>query len=214
MKRYLYVGWSIVSLVVMLACNATAAATSTPTPTVTQTSVPVSTVTPTADEPIPAPATTSPTPAPTTPVATTAGPTSAGVDSIKIYLVAMDDKGKSGDMIGCEDSIVAVERQITPTRAPLRAALEELLSLTDQFYGESGLYNALYNSKLTVKDVTIDAEGKALVYLEGTMLSVGTCDDPRIIAQLTYTAKQFSTVKDAAIYVNGTLVEELLSGEG
>ncbi len=213
MKRRLYTGWLIIGTVAMLACNATAAATATPVPTVTQTSVPVYTVTPTAGEPTTAPATTSPTKAPTTSAATTLAPTSAGVDSIMIYLVAMDDKGKSGDMIGCEDSIIAVERPITPTQAPLRAALEELLSLTDQFYGESGLYNALYNSKLTVKNVTIDAEGKALVYLEGTMLSAGTCDDPRIIAQLTYTVKQFSTVKDAAIYVNGTLIEELLSGK-
>lgn len=209
MKRRLYVGWMMVGIIGVLACNATGAAT--PTPTVTPTDLPIPTTAPTAVEPTTAPATIAPTlPSPTiTP--TTIAPTSAGIDRVKIYLVAMDDKGKSGDMIGCEDSIVAVERQIARTQAPLRAALEELLSLADQFYGESGLYNALYNSKLTVKNVTIDPNGKAEIYLEGTLLSVGTCDDPRLIAQLTYTAKQFSTVKDAAIYINGTLIQELLS---
>lgn len=213
MKRRLCIGWMMVGVIGMLACNATGVATLTPIPTVTPTDLPAPTTTLTAVEPTTAPATIAPTlPSPTI-APTTVAPTSAGIDSVKIYLVAMDDKGKSGDMIGCGDSIIAVDRQIAPTQAPLRAALEELLSLNDQFYGESGLYNALYNSKLTVGDITIDPDGKAAIYLEGTLLSVGTCDDPRIIAQLTYTAKQFSTVKDVAIYINGVLIEELLLGK-
>jgi hypothetical protein len=212
MKRRLLMGcMMVVGTIGILACNAAGTATVTPVPTVTSTNLPEPTTAPTIIEPTAAPATKAPTLSSPTTAPATLAPTSAGVDRIKIYLVAMDDKGISGDMIGCEDSIIPVDRQIARTQAPLRAALEELLTLTDQFYGESGLYNALYNSHLTVDDVTIDANGKAMVYLEGTLLSAGTCDDPRIIAQLTYTARQFSTVKDAAIYVNGTLVQELLS---
>lgn len=150
---------------------------------------------------------------PSTILEPTAVSTPAGIDQIKIFLVAVEDNGQSGDKIGCGDSIVAVERQITPTQAPLRTALEELLAIRDQYLGESGLYNALYQSMLTIGDIAIDEDGKAVIHLEGTLLSGGTCDDPRIIAQLIYTATQFSTVNGAEIYINGTLIQELLSGE-
>jgi hypothetical protein len=214
MKRHILSGWMMVGIVGVLACNAPVAATVTPTPTVTATSLPASTATPSDTEPTAASTTVTPTPAQSTNnPSTDAAPTSAGIDRVKIYLVALEDNGVSGDAIGCQDSIIAVERQLAPTQAPLRAALEELLSLRDQYVGQSGLYNALYQSRLTVKNVTIDANGKAVIYLEGSLLSGGTCDDPRIIAQLTSTARQFSTVKEAAIYVNGTLIEELLSGQ-
>ncbi len=213
MKRRLYIGWMIVGIIGMLACNVTGTATPTPIPTVTPTHLPVPTITPTTIVRTTAPATLPPTSPPPATIPTTLAPTSAGIDRVSIYLVAEQDNGKAGDLIGCGDSIIAVERQIAPTQAPLTAALEELLSLADKYYGESGLYNALYQSKLTVGDITIDPNGKTMIYLEGTLLSGGMCDDPRIIAQLTYTAKQFSTVKDAAIYINGTLIEELLSGK-
>jgi hypothetical protein len=213
MKRFSIVVPLAIVLATIPACSATGAATLTPAPTAMPTYLSVPTAIPITIEPTAAPATIPPTlPSPTT-VPPTLAPTSVSVDHVNIYLVAMEDNGKSGDLVGCGDSIVAVERQIAPTQAPLRAALEELLSLADQYYGESGLYNALYQARLTVEDVTIDPNGKATIHLKGTMLSGGVCDDPRIIAQLTYTARQFSTVKDAAIYINGTLIEELLSGK-
>ena len=46
---------------------------------------------------------------------------------VKVYLVALDDKGKKGKKIGCDDSLVAVTRTIKATASPLKAALEELL---------------------------------------------------------------------------------------
>lgn len=213
MKRGLYSGWMVIGIIAVLACNAASVATLTPAPTVTPTNLPAPTTVSTAVEPTSEPTPVPPTLAPPTASPTAVTPTSAGIDHVKIYLVAMEDNGESGEKIGCKDSIIAVDRRIAPTQAPLRAALEELLALVDQYYGESGLYNALYQSRLTVEDITIDANGKAMIYLEGTLLSGGACDDPRIIAQLTYTARQFSTVKDAAIYVNGTLIDELLSGK-
>jgi len=214
MKRHILIRWTMGVVIGTLACNAPVAATMTPTPTVTATSLPASTMTPTKIEPTGASITVTPTPAQSTDSpGTDAAPTSAGIDRVNMYLIGLEDNGASGDVIGCQDSVIPVERQIAPTRAPLRAALEELLTIRDQYLGQSGLYNALYQSRLTVQDVTIDASGKATIYLEGSLLSGGTCDDPRIIAQLTYTARQFSTVEEAVIYVNGTQIEELLSGK-
>lgn len=211
----------IFSIAVVLACNAPVSDTPTPSPTVTRTPLStassLATVEPSSTTSTDEPALKTPTfQASVTPSSSPQPdtvPTSAGIDRVNIFLIIVDDQGKSGDPIGCGDSIVAVERKITPTRTPLRAALEELLSIREALVGEAELYNALYQSALTVGDITIDQNGKAIVHLSGTLLSAGTCDDPRLIAQLTYTAMQFSTVKDVGIYVNGKLIQDVLSLE-
>ncbi len=56
------------------------------------------------------------------------------------------DNGVSGTKFGCDDSLVAVEVPIAPTVGVLRAALNQLLSLKSSYYGQSGLYTALYQS--------------------------------------------------------------------
>ena len=63
-----------------------------------------------------------------------------------MYLIAIEDGGQSGPQIGCNDSVIPVVIDIEPTIAPLTAAINRLLSLDEQYYGESGLYNALYQS--------------------------------------------------------------------
>ncbi|MBN1310228.1 MAG: GerMN domain-containing protein [Anaerolineae bacterium] len=217
MKHCIQLGSIILLIAAMLSCNAPRAPTVTPFPTVTMTNPPTAessaTFSPSAATSTSETAPSASATRPSTILEPTAVSTPAGIDQIKIFLVAVEDNGQSGDKIGCGDSIVAVERQITPTQAPLRTALEELLAIRDQYLGESGLYNALYQSMLTIGDIAIDEDGKAVIHLEGTLLSGGTCDDPRIIAQLIYTATQFSTVNGAEIYINGTLIQELLSGE-
>lgn len=132
------------------------------------------------------------------------------VSKINLYLIALDDGGVSGKEIGCNDSVVAVDKDITATSAPLRSAYEQLLSLDTRDYGKSGLVNALYNSDLTIDEVTIQNK-VATVKLKGTLSSGGTCDDPRIIAQLTQTALQFASVASVQVYVNGQKLEDYLS---
>jgi LysM repeat protein len=131
-------------------------------------------------------------------------------DRAKIYLIALGDNGQSGTRIGCDDSVVPVEVAISPTNAPLRASLDKLLSIKDQYYGQSGLYNALYQSNLWVTEARIVSR-HATVHLAGSELVSGTCDVPRVAAQLQATALQFSTVDSVSIYVNGTLLEDALN---
>jgi hypothetical protein len=129
---------------------------------------------------------------------------------VRIFLVAVDDNGKTGKKIGCGDSLIPVTRDITPTTAPLKAALEELLSLKAQSYGESGLYNALYQSNLTVERAVI-TDGKADVSLRGTYTLGGTCDTPRFSGQLQETARQFPSVEEVDVLLNGMPIAEALS---
>jgi len=134
----------------------------------------------------------------------------AGVDRVEIYLIALEDDGKSGDPVGCGDSVVPVERLIAPTLAPLRAAMEQLVAVKDQFLSDSGLYNSLHDNQFTVGKVDIDASGVATIELTGAFALGGECDGPRFEAQLMHTALQFSTLTDAHIFINGKLLQDMI----
>ena len=129
---------------------------------------------------------------------------------MSIFLIAINDNGRSGKKIGCDDSAVPVERSIPTTAAPLTAALKELLSIREQQYGQSGLYNALAQSNLKLAGVAI-SNGKATINLSGTLLLGGVCDNPRVAAQIQQTALQFPAVQQAAVFINGVPIERVLS---
>jgi LysM repeat protein len=136
------------------------------------------------------------------------GSTSPGgmkYSQVNVYLI-----GIGTGNVGCSDQVVAVKRNIAPTQAPLTAALNQLLSLHDQYYGQSGLYNALYQSHLRVQSIT--QKGTTwTIRLQGTMQLGGVCDIPRVEAQLNRTALQFSTVKRANFLLNGVPLKDALS---
>ena len=149
-----------------------------------------------------------------TPVLSTATrvpPTSTAVQqTVKIFLIALEDNGQSGILVGCGDSAVPVTVIIPRTQGVLKAALEKLLSIKEQYYGESGLYNALYQSDLELQSVTID-QGKAVIHLTGTVMLGGVCDAPRVEAQIMQTALQFSTVSDVEVFIDDIPLEDVLS---
>ncbi|HKQ99901.1 MAG TPA: GerMN domain-containing protein, partial [Pyrinomonadaceae bacterium] len=131
----------------------------------------------------------------------------AMVEEVKIYLVAVGDNGKKGKKIGCEDSLIAVTRKIKPTEAPLKAAIEELLS-TQHEEDSKGLSNYWWGEKLKLKSVSI-TDGAATIHITGEGPYVaGICDVPRITEQIEETAKQFPTVKSVKVFVNGKPLEE------
>jgi len=129
------------------------------------------------------------------------GPT----EEAQIYLVALGGGAPSGQAIGCGDELAPVTVNIPladSTEGKITNALTVLFGLHDQFYGESGLYNALYQSNLTVAHVGI-AGGIATVDLSGQLQLGGECDDPRAEAQLRSTVLQFAGVIDVAFTLNG-----------
>src|SRR5574341_209995 len=173
--------------------------------------LPTEQVNPTATIAISSATITGPSPTSPLPTGTAVPPTStAAQQTVKVFLIAIGDNGQSGTLVGCGDSAVPVTVTIPPTQGVLRAALQKLLSMKQQFYGESGLYNALYQSDLQLKSVTID-QGKAIIHLTGTIMLGGVCDAPRVEAQIKQTALQFSTVNDVTVFVNDKPLEEVLS---
>lgn len=138
--------------------------------------------------------------------------TTAGEQAIQIVLIALEDNGQSGIPVGCGDSAIPINVTVPRTQGILRAALEKLLSAKQQFYGEAGYYNALYQSNLQVGTVTIE-QGKATIHLTGSISLGGVCDAPRVEAQIEQTALQFSTVNDVEVFINGIPLEEVLSSQ-
>lgn len=128
--------------------------------------------------------------------------------SIKIALIALEGKGG----IGCGDAVqfITAEANIPPTKEVLRAALNDLFSLKLQRYGQSGLYNALYQSDLRVDSITTKG-AEATVYLTGALKLGGVCDNPRVKAQIEQTALQFPTIHKVAIFINSKPIDEALS---
>lgn len=129
---------------------------------------------------------------------------------VQIFLIAVGDNGQTGIPVGCGDSAVQIQVEIPPTQGVLKAALIALLSVKDQYYGQSGLYNALYQSDLQVESVRIDGS-KASVFLTGTLKMGGECDAPRVQAQLEHTVLQFQNVTQVAIFINGKPLADVLS---
>lgn len=138
---------------------------------------------------------------------------------VLIYLVALDDNGKSGKPIGCGDSLVAVQATLMgqSDAAPsieesIRSGLETLLAIKTIYYGQSGLYHSLYRADLSVTEVRLEGE-KAIISLSGDFVIGGVCDGPRVQAQLEYTLRQFPGVGAVEIMINGLPLNDVLSGK-
>lgn len=128
-------------------------------------------------------------------------------------MVALEDGGRSGKKVGCNDSLIAITREIPPTRAPLRAALEELLRMPRKSGTGRELHNALHGSKLRLNRVSV-RRGEAVIHLSGLLVTGGVCDSPRIQGQIEETALQFPTVKKMRVYINGRPLLDYFSERG
>jgi len=120
-------------------------------------------------------------------------------------------------VVGCQDSLVPVTgldigNQPT-TEDKISAALGKLFAIHDQYYGESGLYNALYQSHLSVDRVTLDGS-RAVVHISGTFQLGGECDTPRVLGQIQSTVMQFPGITRADIVYQGNLLSIVLSARG
>jgi len=146
---------------------------------------------------------------PLPPVSTTVQPKTTTAP-LSLFYVAVGDDGVSGTRIGCDDSLVMRTTEPVTFTDQVEASFDRLLGDHAQQLGESGLRNALYQSDLSYVDSTVSGD-TVTVDLTGKLTSSGTCDDPRIIAQLERTASVAAGVGHAIVKVDGKTVEQLLS---
>lgn len=137
-------------------------------------------------------------------------------ETVKIYFVALEDAGKSGEKIGCDDSLIAVDTQIEASQRiedKITKSLEKLFEVKEKQYGESGLYNALADATLKVENVGF-ANDQFVINLSGEYSFGGVCELPRFENQIKATIKQFSEAKEMKIFMNGKSFEEVFSLKG
>jgi hypothetical protein len=127
---------------------------------------------------------------------------------IKIYLVALGDNGKTGKKIGCDDSLIAVTRNIQKTSSPLTAAIAELLLAPKHTEGSPNLEN-LWKGNRTVRSVSL-VNGTATIRISGQRFVTGVCDEPRILSQIEATARQFRTVKNVRVFLGKQTLEDAI----
>ncbi|WP_426227958.1 GerMN domain-containing protein [Pseudarthrobacter sp. DSP2-3-2b1] len=137
--------------------------------------------------------------------AETASGRSAGTRTVTAYYVLIDDGGARGVRFGCNDSLAGIRRSAEDAVEPLPAAMRALLDGS----AAEGLYNALAESSLTFLSGSFDGT-TVTVYLSGTISLGGTCDVPRVEAQLTQTAVASVGAIRAEVYINGTPLAEAL----
>lgn len=134
----------------------------------------------------------------------------ANSGAVRIFVVVLNDTGKTGERVGCGDRVAGVAINSSGNPAPLRLALDSLLALRMLNSSGTGIYNALYRSALQVTRVVV-ADSHAVVHLGGRFTYGGVCDAPRIEAQLTRTATQFPAVRTASFFINGQPLRDMLS---
>lgn len=133
-------------------------------------------------------------------------PTSA---SVTVFYIAQGDGGTSGPAVGCGDSAVAVTSPTVTFTDPVEGALRTLLANHSAQIGQSGLSNALWQSRLHVDSV--DRNGNTITaQLSGTLTLGGECDNPRVEQQLLLTAQQAAGTP-VAVTVNGKALSQALS---
>ncbi len=136
-------------------------------------------------------------------------PTAGESTATTVYFVAIGDGGSRGVRFGCDDSLVGVPITAPPGSDPLAVAMGQLLA-PDGTASRAGLYNALSGSALRYVSGYLDGS-TAVVNLSGSLRPGGVCDHPRIETQLAQTAVAATGAPQAAIYIDGRALADVLS---
>jgi predicted negative regulator of RcsB-dependent stress response len=133
--------------------------------------------------------------------------------TVDLYYVLLDDNGKNGQKIGCNDSLVLAKEEIE-TSSNITDTLARLMGAPRR--SSNGYYNALAGARLSIQKYALGSANPATLYLTGQIKPGGTCDVPRIEAQLMQTVKQFTDTSngrqpDLRIFLNNKPLAKALS---
>ncbi|MEV4901091.1 GerMN domain-containing protein [Citricoccus sp. NPDC055426] len=163
-------------------------------------------------------ASTSPSASASPSASTSASEPAAAATEATVYWVGPAGQSGGIEFPGCgevliEDTVPVSEAGAVGDPALVEAGLQALFDERSFDVGSEGLMNALFQSELTVQDVTIEGD-TVTVDLAGQPMSGGTCADPQIIAQLENTAIANAGTYTAEILVAGEPIQEFMSQKG
>jgi len=101
------------------------------------------------------------------------------------------------------NKVFPIERKVPKTQAVARAALEELLKGTTEAEKKQGFFTSI-NPGVKIENLTIKDGIARVEFDEQLEFQVGgSCRVSAIRSQITQTLKQFSTVQDVIISIDG-----------
>lgn len=117
------------------------------------------------------------------------------------------------EKFGCLDRIgyVRVSRE-SDSGDIVRDALNTLFAVPEPTVGGSVMLNSLWESELSVAQIRSTDGATTEVWLEGELVSPGTCADPRIKEQVEATVRQYRP--QYKIFLNGSESEWRCFGDG
>lgn len=134
------------------------------------------------------------------------------IPAYKLYYIKPGDNGTSGEKIGCDDSLsnqeIYMDEKPELLKDLMKIAFENLLA------GEQipqGSETFLGKSKLNIESINVTPDYQATIKLKGQLQLNGTCDAPRIQAQLEKTASQFPFLQKIDILINDQPLADALS---
>jgi hypothetical protein len=132
-----------------------------------------------------------------------------GQKPIYIYFVQL----KTGGNVGCGDSLVPVQTNVSTTDDMIKnvqLALQQLFLYHVANFGN--LYNPLYKSEITVSSVDYGPSGQVVVELTGKYGKTDdACDGGRVFAMLQKTIRQFPGIGgNPSISLNGVGIKNWL----
>jgi len=113
-----------------------------------------------------------------------------------------------GEVVGCGDRLVFMNKSVPVTQGVINATYQELFAMyPDVTFAGSQYRNEVgaETDHLRFDHVTL-INGVAKVYLEGVIM-LSECALPRLEAQLTRTATYFPNVQIVQVFLNGQLVD-------
>lgn len=125
---------------------------------------------------------------------------------VELYLIARPGSGLSGDLIGCNDTIVSVKDTLAGADRPVAGLMTKLLARQN----DDKRYTTVDGLRLD----TVINQTPVRVYMRGHPRLRGICDHPRIRQQLYRTAQQLPAVDSVLFYINGRELDEILSLKG
>lgn len=121
-----------------------------------------------------------------------------GFLTIKVYF----NNNKLDSGFSCNE-VLPVERKIVKTKAVARAALEELFKGPTEKEKKEGYFTSI-NPGVKIQKLNIENGVARVDFNETLEFQVGgSCKVSAIRAQITQTLKQFPTVKEVIISING-----------
>jgi len=118
---------------------------------------------------------------------------------VRIFL---SNENEESELFDCT-AVYPVERRVPKTETPAQAALEELLKGPDRIEAEAGYFSSI-NTGVSIQSLAIE-DGTARADFSRMLEDQvgGSCRVAAIRAQITETLRQFSTVEEVIISIDG-----------